>query len=374
MSENKLNDNNDIQLEKKIPSIHTLESDLASAIMDNSYGKNIIKIITDPKNSTFNRDFNEKNSAGSNSVFSKRNLVILSIVIFLISLVSIALYMLYESKNLWFNDSESGLVNSSEDSSLSGQQPVLKYNNVLNPEILKSGDFSKLEKEGVISEINKIKQLLLDNNIAPNNNIGIDSNLKIRQLFEKIKYSGDEALLRSFGENYAFGLYSREGGQFENYLLLEIGNFDLAFKSILDWERFMSTDLKEIFIGNNEILNKATTVSVATTTVATSSSTATSTATTTVAVKKTLTKSTATTSITNSSSSPVIITKKYYKNNTKVFVDRILKNYDIREYVDNESNVNIVYGFINNKFLLITSGDQSFLDIKNRLLKENISR
>ncbi len=353
MSENKLNDGYDIQLEKKIPSIHTLESDLASAIMDNSYGKNIIKIITDPKNSTYSRDFDKKNSAGSdNNFFSKKNIVILIIVIFLISLVSIALYMLYDSKNLWFNKIESDLSNPSEDLSLSDQQPLLKYNNVLNPEILKSSDFSKLEREGVISELNNIKQLLLDSNITPNNNVGIDSNLKVRQLFEKIKYSGNEALLRSFSENYAFGLYSREGGQFENYLLLEISNFDLAFKSILDWESFMPIDLKEIFIGNNEILNKVTLTP-------TTSST---------------TVMTATTSITNSSSSPVIITKKYYKNNTKVFVDRILKNYDIREYVDNESNTNIIYGFINNKFLLITSGDQSFLDIKNRLLKENISR
>ncbi len=362
MSENKLNDGYDIQLEKKIPSIHTLESDLASAIMDNSYGKNIIKIITDPKNLTYSRDFDKKNSAGSdNNFFSKKNIVILIIIIFLISLVSITLYVLYESKYFNFNNNESnlndssGLLNPSDDLSLSNQQPVLKYNNVLNPEILKSSDFSKLEREGVISELNNIKQLLLDTNITPNNNVGIDSNLKVRQLFEKIKYSGNEALLRSFGENYAFGLYSREGGQFENYLLIEISNFDLAFKSILDWESFMPIDLKEIFIGNNEILNKVTTTPA----VPTTSST---------------TITTATTSITNSSSSPMIITKKYYKNNTKVFMDRILKNYDIREYVDNESNINIVYGFINNKFLLITSGDQSFLDIKNRLLKENISR
>lgn len=345
MSENKLNESSTAQPEKKISSIHTLESDLASAVMDNNYGKNIIKIVTDPKNnSTFDTDFDKKSSVGFGAnIFTKRNVVILIIIIFIISSVSIILYILYKSKNVEIDENKADLKdlttlpNSSNDVSLDTQQPVVTYNNVLNPEILKSSDFSKLDRVGVVSEINKIKQLLLDSSIAPNNNVGINSNLNITQLFEKIRYSGDEALLRSFGETYALGLYSREGKYFENYLLIEISNFDLAFKSILGWEKYIPIDLKDIFIGNNEIVNTV----IATTT---------------------------------SSSSSAVIEKKYYKNNTKVFVDRVLKNYDIREYVDNESNINIVYGFINNKYLLITSGDQSFLDIKNRLLKENISR
>ena len=65
---------------------------------------------------------------------------------------------------------------------------------------------------------------------------------------------------------------------------------------------------------------------------------------------------------------------KYYKKNTEVFIDRILKNQDIREYINNENNTTIVYGFINNKYLIITSGESSFIDIRDRLLKQNIIR
>ena len=40
------NENKDF--ENNTSSIHTLESDLASAVRDENYGKNIIKIVTDP--------------------------------------------------------------------------------------------------------------------------------------------------------------------------------------------------------------------------------------------------------------------------------------------------------------------------------------
>ena len=186
----------------------------------------------------------------------------------------------------------------------------------------------------MILELNKIKDVLLGKKIEPKNNIGLNVNLDLNQFFEKIRYSGDSSLLRSFDGQYSFGLYSIENNKFENYILIKLSNFDLAFQGILNWERYMSVDLKGIFTGNNEIISNNAEPS----------------------------------GISTSSE------KKYYKKDTKTFIDRTLKNYDIREFVDNNTNTDIIYGFINNKFLLITSGESSFIDIKNRLLKENIVR
>lgn len=342
MNENKIDENTVVPLEKK-SSIHTLESDLASAVMDKNYGKSIVKIITDPKkNSTFPTNFdNKEEDVNKTNYLTRKNVFIFLIILFVLISVSVILYILYQAQNveeIKKKKEENVLASTStsktNDLVADANKPIINNSDILNPEIIQSADFTKLNRGEIVTEINKIKQILLDKKISANNTVGINTNLDIKQFFEKIKYSGDESLLRSFNNTYAFGLYSTEKNQFENYLLIKIDNFDLAFQSILGWEKYIPIDLKDIFIGNNEIL------------------------------KPTLDN--ATTSIT--------IEKKYYKNDTKIFIDRLLKNYDIREYVNNTNNADIIYGFINNKFLLITSGESSFLDIKNRLLKENIQR
>ncbi len=65
-------------------------------------------------------------------------------------------------------------------------------------------------------------------------------------------------------------------------------------------------------------------------------------------------------------------TKKIPKEN--IFIDKIVKNTDTREYTDSISKSKILYGFINNKYLLITSGPNSFMDIKDSLINQNILR
>ena len=322
-----MNENND--LEKKTTSIHTLESDLASAVRDDNYGKNIIKIITDP-----NKNSMVASGAGGSSsnfdiksLFSKRNIVIFFIVIILVAASGTILYILNQAKNVGV-EPEDGTMPVTATTTPTNDTPVIKSSDVLNPEILQSSDFSKLNRFEIIGELTKIKNLLIEKKVTAGNNIAVGTNLTITQFFEKIRYSGDEAFLRSLDTIYAFGFYSIPNNKFETYLLIKINNFDLAFKSILDWEKYMIVDLKDIFIGNNE--------------------------------------SNAITSTTTE--------KKYSKKNTNVFVDKVLKNYDVREYINNENNEDIIYGFINNKYLLITSGESSFIDIKDRLLKENIPR
>lgn len=326
---------------KKISSIHTLESDLASAVMDNNYGKNIIKIITDPKKflSKDVKTSGEGIGENKNNIFTKKNIIIFLIFIVLISSISVILYILYKAENFEnvekTEDTATTTISTLPENNIISDQPVVRYNDVLRPEIIQSSDFTKLDRNEIVLEINKIKNVLLEKNIGSNNNVGISSNLDMRQFFEKIRYSGDDSLLRSFSDTYAFGLYINEKKQFENYLLIEVGDFDLAFRSILNWEKFIAVDLKDIFIGNNEIVINSTSTNI---------------------------------------SSSSVVEKKYYKKDTNIFVDRVFKNHDIREYVNNSNNITIIYGFINNKFLLITSGESSFLDIKNRLLKENIAR
>ncbi len=327
MNENK-------EFENKTTSIHTLESDLASAVRDENYGKNIIKIVTDPnKKLTIPTIVGDTVVAHGSikDIFTKKNILIFFITIIVLGAGGTVLYILNKANNVGTGEDYTQTP-SATTTNVETNKPIIKNSDVLNPEIIHSADFSSLNRFEIITEIGKIKELLIQKKIQSNNNIGINTNLNIVQFFEKIRYSGDEGFLRSLNTVYAFGLYSLENDKFETYLLIQVDNFDLTFKSILNWEKFMGVDLKDIFVGNNEI----TTISEAATT--TSSE------------------------------------KKYVRKNTLGFVDRILKNYDIREYVKNEDNTTIVYGFFNNKYLLITSGESSFIDIKDRLLKENIPR
>ncbi len=332
-----MNDNKDF--ENKTTSIHTLESDLASAVRDENYGKNIIKIVTDSNNKTdFSRDVeNSEENIGIKDVFTKKNLVIFFIVIVVLGAAGTMLYILNKAKNVGAaEDKIDTVATTTETNTPITNTQIIKNSDVLNPEIIQSSDFSKMNRFEIIAEIEKIRVLLISKKIEPGNNIGVNTNLNITQFLEKIRYSGNESFLRALDNTYAFGLYSLKDNKFETYLLVKVNNFDLAFKSILDWEKYMGVDLKSIFIGNNELVAD---ISQATTTATTTQN-----------------------------------EKKYGKKNTVGFVDRILKNYDIREYVKNEDNTYIIYGFINNKYLLLTSGESSFIDIKDRLLKENILR
>jgi hypothetical protein len=324
-------------LEKKITSIHTLESDLASAVNDKDYGQKIVKIVTNPnKNFTLPENSNSGVPLNFNNFFNKKTFFYLIGLILLIVIIFIA-YIFYKANNL----PEEGL-NLTETSTVATSTlgPIINNDNIINSEIIQSSDFSQFNRIELISEVNKIRQVLIDKKINPENNISISTNITNIQFFEKIRYSAGGDLLRSFKTNYTFGLYSLKDNKFDTYLLIEIDNFDLAFKSILGWERYMGVDLKDIFIGNNILT-------------------------------KTVQETSSTTTATSTNQNEVIT---YAKQNTVGFVDRILKNQDIREYVKNEDNLNIIYGFINNKYLLITSGETSFIDIRDRLLKENIVR
>jgi hypothetical protein len=73
---------------------------------------------------------------------------------------------------------------------------------------------------------------------------------------------------------------------------------------------------------------------------------------------------------TETSTSSQTLTKEVTAS--KVFTDEVVKNIDTRWYVNN--NTKILYGFINKEYLLITSGEESFIDIVNKLTKNNILR
>jgi hypothetical protein len=175
--------------------------------------------------------------------------------------------------------------------------------------------------------------------IANKINVGIKIDISLLDLFNTIRYSGPDSLLRSFSDDnqYDFGFYYTKTNSFENYILTKINIYDSAFSGMLEWENSIGIDLENIFIFKNI---------TSTTTLATSSN--------------------------NIADNPAI--KIENKENEGKFVDKVIKNIDTRVYVDTKKNTKIVYGIVNKRYLLITSGEESFINILDKLIINSILR
>jgi hypothetical protein len=151
-------------------------------------------------------------------------------------------------------------------------------------------------------------------------------------------------LKRSVTTPYAFGVYS--GDSAETFLVLTVDNFENAFAGMLEWEKFMSDDLFRLFAVT--LPNQSAAQSSETNTVsqinpgAVASSTA--------------------------SSTPV----QPVQNTVAIrdigqFVDRTIKNKDMRVIQDESGKIYFVYGFVSRKYIVITTSPESYFEVVRRI-------
>jgi hypothetical protein len=84
--------------------------------------------------------------------------------------------------------------------------------------------------------------------------------------------------------------------------------------------------------------------------------------------------STSTTAKTGTSTETVTISPQTYTAARGQFVDRIIKNKDVREYVSSDGHVLFLYSFINNSKLLIAGNEDALIEILARLEKQAFVR
>lgn len=332
--------------EYSIPAIHTIEGDLFAAMKDNSYGDNIVKIVTNPTantNARFRKLGGDIETEADKKDAMKKYIkyIVVGSIVFIGAGVAAILYM---------NEKHEITRTEGTATTTATSTPIIKITSIINPEVYKKLNVIHVDKNGFIKQITEVKTLLRNSNIAANTNIGLTLDIDIKSLFLKLRYAGPDSLLRSLADDYVFGLFSDKERTFEPYILLRINSYDLAFAGILEWEPYMPGDLKGIF-AREQLL--------ATSTVAT---TTTNTATTTIASSTQSQQRTAPT---------VAIVRSAVD---KKFTDQVIKNIDARVYVDEDIHMTLVYGFINKEYLLITGGVDSFIDIRNKILTKNILR
>jgi hypothetical protein len=332
--------------ENATPSLHTLEGDLLASMKDESYASNIVKIVTDGKGRG-----NNKGSAGDTVPTKVSAPVNVKMLFFigLIVLIGIGAGVFYSVRT----PKETGETNATSTTQGNGtipaQMPAIFDADVVIP--IKMAD---TDKNGLLLAIDAVKKDLLANKISDKTNITLTTDVTLKDFFNKILYSGRDNLIRSISADqaYNFGIYHTTGTGFESYLLIKVDTFDLAFSGMLDWEKSMPYDLERIFtytpaekasstLANAEIAGQANPASTTTT----------------------------------GSTTPVVASVEpetpYVRPN---FMDKVTKNIDTRVYTDPVKGVQITYGFINKKYLLITAGESSFVDILNKLLVKNVLR
>jgi hypothetical protein len=342
---------NDNDLEKKpdiseppIQSLHTLDADILASIKNENYASNIVKVVTHDTGGVSKKDGEEDaDSIGLHTLKQAQDKVpfrfnfnstyfYVGLSVFLLMVLGFSTYYVIHNTiqditppaDVATSTTQTALATTT---STSTNAAVRGKNTLINAEILIPIRISDLTKIQVIDLINKTKADLITKEIKNNINIGLTPDVSIENFFNKIQYSGPDTLVRSLNESkvYNFGLYHTKNNQFQAYILTKIDTFDLAFSGMLDWEQSMFIDFQNIFTYTPEKVSASSTQKTA--------------------------------------QNPVI---------TKRFTDTVIKNIDARIYTN--ENTKIIYGFINKEYILITSGEESFVDIVNKLTINNILR
>ena len=140
---------------------------------------------------------------------------------------------------------------------------------------------------------------------------------------DALKYTGTHApdtLARTLSDDWMLGIYADSNGNKNVFVVMTINYFQNAFAAMLQWENLMPDDLKKYFQQN-------------------------------IPVDATL-----------SSTTPV--------SNGVIrgsFIDRIIKNKDVREFVTSDGQTLFLYSFIDNNKLIITSSESTLTEILTRL-------
>jgi hypothetical protein len=185
-------------------------------------------------------------------------------------------------------------------------------------------------------------------------------------ILKRLAPNAPKLLSRSLATSTVLGIYS--GDVAEPFIVLKTVSYEGAFSGMLEWEEYMSDDLYTFFaviLPTEEPVVTTTSQEppISTTPLPTEvfgTSTATSTA----------TSTTSTSTMPIQTPKPVIVApttpNEPLRDITK-FVDRTIKNKDMRVIEDLNGKIYFLYGFANQSTIVITTSVESFFEISDRL-------
>ncbi len=209
---------------------------------------------------------------------------------------------------------------------------------------------------------NQIQYLHIVKRASTTSDIRATQDITANDFFTLIKTKAGSSFTRSLAKTFMLGVY--QGKKTDVFMLVGLTSYENAFDGIFRWEDFMWDDLGSLF---SPITHATQTympiikTDVGTTTASSSNAVSSSS-------PKTVT-STATTSIslldTNKVvSTPVTTVVTAIKES---FIDKIISNKDARILQNQFGESILVYGFVTKNLLLITSSEESFKAILDRV-------
>ncbi len=146
-----------------------------------------------------------------------------------------------------------------------------------------------------------------------------------------------DVLVRSLTDRWMIGQYTEETGQKTPFIALTTDFFQNAFAGMLTWESTMSEDLADLLGYKTQNPNNQN-------------------------------------SVINNGTSTSILTTSAFSADRGQFVDRQIRNRDVREFRNNKGQLVFLYSFINKETFVLTTSESAFIAGIDRIEKQSYVR
>ena len=342
-----------------VRSMRTYESDIAEAMSHNKISSASIAIAESKRN--------ENGAINKTSYYSENSFPVKNVLITLISLILIGggitgAYYLYSKSPLAPTIVEQQIQPAVENNTIAPKDAKVT---IAIDDLFPNAIISKVEAEiNKPKNNNSIEEIVFTKNI--NGKTTIINSIDMTRLMD---ISVPDILLRSLKPEWMFGVYTNEEGQKNIFVIVTNNFFQNTFAGMLQWENTMAEDLRQ-YINVPKFITKIKklpneTVSNPTNNVLSTSSINS------LFISSSNTSTPASTK--NISTSTETYETPYYPINGK-FIDRIIKNKDVREFVNTDDQILFLYSFIDNNTLIITKNEASLNELLSRLEKQSLVR
>jgi hypothetical protein len=178
-------------------------------------------------------------------------------------------------------------------------------------------------------------------------NSGAENLVNVNNFLTQAGIPVPDVLFRSLGDRWMLGTYN-DNGDSAPFIILTNNFFQNAYAGMIAWEKTMPDDLVDVFgYANKEVSPTSTTA------------------------LPNFASSTATSSISSFVYTPPISS---YFNIQGSFKDGVIDNKDVRAFTEPDGTVLVLYSFVDNNIIVITTDENALAEIINRLEKQTFIR
>ena len=208
---------------------------------------------------------------------------------------------------------------------------------------------------------NTIRELVLVTTDNTNPKNPVTRRIQTQDIATAMSISMPDILYRSLTPSWLLGIYANAYGQKSFFVVATNNFFQNAFAGMLQWENIMADDLKSYLVPVtiNDIAN--------TRVIAPTAKPATSTKTISTTTTPSRLSSTTIQNVPDMSAIPSLPT---YTTLSGLFVDKIIKNKDLREFVASNGKIIFLYSFLDNTRIVFASDESLIAEIMTRLEKQ----